>query len=82
MASERLQRQIDRLLDEAEKALESFDWQGLQQRAAAVLALDPNNADASSFLAASEGALGGSVWTPPVPQSASPPATPLPTSIL
>ncbi len=41
MASERLQRQIDRLLDEAEEAITRFDWDALFQRAQAVLAMDP-----------------------------------------
>ena len=63
MASERLQRQIDRLLDEAEEAISSFDWDALLQRARAVLAMDPENRDALAFLATAERAIGSS--TPP-----------------
>ena len=57
MASERLQRQIERLLDEAEEAISRFDWDALLQRAQAALAMDPENADALAFLATAEQAL-------------------------
>ncbi len=46
MASERIQRQIDRLLDEAEEAISRFDWESLHQAAQAVLRFDPENIDA------------------------------------
>jgi hypothetical protein len=52
MTSERVQRQIDRLLDEAEAALAAGDWQTVQTRAEAVLRLDPDNADATTYLRA------------------------------
>jgi len=52
MPSERTQRQIDRLLDEAEQAIASRDWALVQQHAQDVLDLDPGNADALDFLAA------------------------------
>ena len=51
MASDRLQRQIERLLDEAEEAISRFDWEALLQRAQAVLAMDPENRDGLAFLA-------------------------------
>ena len=57
MASERIQRQIDRLLDEAESAFAQRDWVALQEHARSVLDLDPDNSDASGFLAAAERAL-------------------------
>ena len=66
MASERVQRQIDRLLDEAEDALAQFDWEAVRRRAEAVLALDPENTDALTFEAAATRAMA----TPPVPTSA------------
>ncbi|HVO25099.1 MAG TPA: protein kinase, partial [Candidatus Margulisiibacteriota bacterium] len=50
MPSERVQRQIDRLLDEAEAAIARLDWQAVRERSNAVLALDPQNADARTFL--------------------------------
>src|SRR5437867_11462528 len=52
MPSERVQRQIDGLLDEAEAAVRALDWQAVRNRADAVLALDPENADARTFLGA------------------------------
>ena len=68
MASERVQRQIDRLLDEAEVAITEEDWQTVGSRS--VLAIDPVNSDAMTYLAAAERAVGGST----------PPATPNPTT--
>jgi predicted ATPase/class 3 adenylate cyclase len=50
MPSERVQRQIDRLLDEAEAAIARLDWEAVRNRSSAVLALDPGNADARTFL--------------------------------
>ena len=52
MASERVQRQIDRLLDEAEEAITSQEWATVGDRARSVLRLDPENSDALSYLAA------------------------------
>jgi serine/threonine protein kinase len=52
MPSERTQRHIDRLLDEADKAIASRDWATVRQHAQDVLDLDPGNADALDFLAA------------------------------
>jgi hypothetical protein len=54
MVSERVQRQIDRLLDEAEAAIAISDWAIVGDRARNVLRLDPENSDALSYLAASE----------------------------
>ncbi len=65
MASERFQRQIDRLLDEAEAALGQFDWEAVNNGAEAVLALDPGNADGLALLAAVERARGGAKPTAP-----------------
>lgn len=59
MTSERIQRQIDRLLDEAEEALGRYDWDSVRQSARAVLALDPENTDARTFLAAADRAQSG-----------------------
>ena len=60
MASERVQRQIDRLLDEAEAAISQSDWTLARDRSQNVLALDPENADALAYLAAAGRALGTS----------------------
>ncbi len=63
MASERVQRRIDRLLDQVEEAVDQLDWETVLSRTQAVLALDPGNADAINFLASAERALGNA--TPP-----------------
>ncbi len=54
MASERIQRRIDRLLDQIEDAADQLDWQAVRERSEAVLAYDPENQDAHSFLAAAQ----------------------------
>ena len=59
MPSERFQRQLDRLLDEAEAALIQRDWQTVADRARDALALDPESADARDFLRASQRASAG-----------------------
>ena len=64
MASERTQRQIDRLLDEAEEAITGEDWSTVSSRARSVLALNPENPDAINYLAAAVRALSGSVPQP------------------
>ena len=69
MASERVQRQIDRLLDEAEDASSGQDWETVQARAQHVLTFEPENPDGLAFLAAAERALGvASVSYLPTPQ--------------
>src|SRR5262245_44628765 len=60
MPSERVQRQIDRLLDEAEEAGARQDWATVLARARHVLTYDPANEDALAFLAAAERGL----WSP------------------
>ncbi len=50
MPSERVQRRIDRLLDQGEEAVEARDWESVRDAASAVLRVDPNNEDAKSFL--------------------------------
>ena len=57
MASERFQRRIDRLLDEADEAIARYDWEAVRQAAQAVLAIDPDNSDGQTFLATVERAL-------------------------
>ena len=54
MASERIQRRIDILLDEADEAVAKSDWDVVRDRAQNVLRLDPENKDALSYLAAAE----------------------------
>ena len=52
MPSERVQRQIDRLLDQAEEAIEQSNWNTVIKRVEAVLRLDPDNKDALAYLQA------------------------------
>ena len=67
MASDRTNRQINRLLDEAEEAFTEHNWDRVRDTASSALLLDPENRDAINFLAAADRALGG-------------PATPTPSS--
>ena len=69
MASERLKRQIDGLLDEVEEAVSQLDWLVVRDRTQAVLALDPENGDAATFLAAAERALSGASSTQQPPSN-------------
>ena len=56
MPSERVQKRIDQFLDEAEEALGRNAWELAEQRAQALLSLDPDNGDAATYL---EGAVRG-----------------------
>ncbi len=83
MPSERIQRQIDRLLDEAEAALGRREWPRVLELSQDALALDPENADARSFLdAAGRAGAGAAPATPSQPASLTPdvPAVALPAS--
>src|SRR5512136_2981518 len=57
MPSERIKKQIDRYLDEAESAIDQHDWVQARRIASDILALDPDNADAKSYLAAADRAV-------------------------
>jgi hypothetical protein len=52
MTSERVQRRIDRLLEQADEALDRLDWNEVRVRAEAVLSLEPENRDAVTYLEA------------------------------
>src|SRR5688572_7902558 len=70
MPSERAQRQIDRLLDEAEEAFAARDWQHVSRAAVDALSLDPDNTDARNFAEAARrnlGAPSGAPESPAVP---------------
>ena len=54
MASVRIQRRIDFLLDEADEAVSRFDWEAVRERAQAVLAFDSDNGEALAFLEAAQ----------------------------
>jgi hypothetical protein len=55
MPTERMQRQIDSLLDETESAASDRDWQRVLDLAERVLAIDPSNDDARGFVAMAGG---------------------------
>ncbi|MBI2724409.1 MAG: AAA family ATPase [Chloroflexi bacterium] len=54
MPGERIQRQTDALLDEAEAAVRALDWTTVRARTDAVLALDPGNEDALALVSAAD----------------------------
>jgi hypothetical protein len=54
MPSERIQKRIDLLLDQADAAAESNDWLSVRAHARAVLIADPDSADAKTLLAMAE----------------------------
>ncbi len=64
VTSERVQRQIDRLLDEAEAAVVGRDWRKVHQSASDALTLDPDNGDARALVAAAERGLGANAGKP------------------
>jgi len=84
LPSERIQRQIDRLLDDAEAAAAQRDWTAVLEHVRAVLGMDPANEDARAFRGAAEAALASNVQ--PVAEASPAPApsaaTPLPASFV
>ncbi|MSQ15482.1 MAG: hypothetical protein EXR50_06435, partial [Dehalococcoidia bacterium] len=76
MPSEFIQRQIDRLLEQAAEALTSFEWETLRQSTGAILKLDPGNGDAQALLKVAEESLGSAA--PPSSISAQEDAAPSP----
>ena len=55
MATERIQRRKDRLLDHVEEAADQEDWEAVRMLSRQVLMLDPDNADAITFPATRNG---------------------------
>ncbi|NQW16612.1 MAG: hypothetical protein HQ478_03920, partial [Chloroflexi bacterium] len=60
MPTERVQRRIDRLLDQAELAADGQEWPEVERLTREVLALDPDNEDSPALLRAAHEMLGGS----------------------
>ena len=69
MASERVQRRIEQLLDEADEAITRLEWEVVRQRAQAVLVLEPDNGDGLALHAAAERGLAESSTPQTAPQS-------------
>ena len=59
MRSERVQRQIDWLLNAAEAAVRAGNWHLVRDHADAVLTFEPDNVDAQAFLQAAARQLAG-----------------------
>ena len=54
MASEGVQRRIDRLLDEADDVISKYDWEAVSRDAHAFLAIDPEHSEGLASLATAE----------------------------
>ncbi len=65
MATERIQRRIEILLDEADEAVAQSDWPAVRDRAQNVLRLDPENKDALAVQAGDIESLGIRCSAPP-----------------
>ena len=76
MASERIQRRIDRLLDQAEEAMDRSDWESVRDHAKVALGLDPENTDALAFLASVEQVLEAESTVPSSQSTGGPPTAP------
>lgn len=61
MPSERTERQIDRLLEDADSAANADDWTLVASKARAVLAMDLENEDAPPPMRAAKANLGAAV---------------------
>jgi tetratricopeptide (TPR) repeat protein len=82
MPSERLLRQIDRFLDQAEEAATNHEWARVADAARAVLAIDHQNEDAEAFRRMAEANLGASIAADPSPAPAAIPAMEQPESFV
>jgi hypothetical protein len=54
MSTERIQRRIDRLLDQTEQEADQQNWLRVRELAGEVLEFAPDNADANMFFAVAE----------------------------
>ena len=72
MSSERIQRHIERLLDEAAEASAEPNREVVRDRAQHGLTFDPQNPDGPALLAVAERALGPTNSSPPGPPVLSP----------
>ncbi len=78
MASERIRRRVERLLDQIEEEADQQNWQRALELAKEVLRFAPENGDAKSFLAVAEETLSytagqeGLETAPPSPRSSTP----------
>jgi hypothetical protein len=87
MASERVQRRIERLLDQLDEAETQGNWESVRDLAQDVLEIDPDNTETGTYLRSSVRRLGAVTATPSDPPSSPPDSaavadrqTPQPTS--
>src|SRR5947209_3195565 len=59
MATERMRRRLEALLDEADAAVTLGNWQSVAEKARAALAIEADNGDALTFLKMAEANFGG-----------------------
>ena len=78
MPSERIQRRIDSLLDQADEAIEAGEWERARQRADDAVALDPGSVDAQAILDAAARRLGDDAG--PAQPTVAPAPTQVPTA--
>jgi len=57
MLNDRVQRQIDRLVDQAQDAIALGQWEELRATCEVVLSLDPENSDATRYLSLADKSL-------------------------
>ena len=62
--TDRIRRRVEQFLDEADQTAADSDWERVRDRAEDALALDPENPDALSFLAAAQRRLGARAEDP------------------
>ena len=79
MASERMQRRIERLLEQIDQAEAQGEWQAVQSLAQDVLEIDPDNGEVAAYLRTAERRLAatseGAGVSPASPTPVQPPAT-------
>jgi len=80
MPSERAQKRIERLLDQAEGASDQLDWSGVEQRALAILGIDPENREAIELKVMAESASRAKALMGELPVEAIPAPTTSPVS--
>ncbi len=77
MASERVQRRIERLLDQLDEAESQGNWESVRDLAQDVLEIDPDNTEAGAYLRSSGRRLEAVTATPNEPPSSAPPSSPI-----
>ena len=77
MAAERVQRRIERLLDQLDEAESQGNWESVRDLAQDVLEIDPDNTEAGAYLRSSGRRLEAVTATPNESPSSAPPSSPI-----